>query len=164
MAYVLVTDHEMRGFFERRGREGFAEGAKGVPKVSGFCGHRADTVCNGERPGVALHARLGVHHPPSYWSTRNRSADEHLSVCDQSSVLPVVSGKNYSAITGSALLCVQAIERMRIDRFLVLQYEGNSHTLYRPKRNQRLYKPVATHHLSHGATSAGKPCQTDAQP
>jgi hypothetical protein len=143
MACVPITTGLKRGFFERRGREGFAEGAKGIPKGFGFDGHFFDDFCNGERSEVALYARLGIYRPPSYWSTRNRSFDKHLTVQRVPRRATGIHVTDFAETTGSALPCVQAIERMRIDRFLVLQYEGDSHTLYRPKRHQHSDKQYA---------------------
>jgi hypothetical protein len=47
MVCVLISEGLKRGFFERRGHEGFAEGAKKIPTVF----------------GVVTFARLGVYRP-----------------------------------------------------------------------------------------------------
>jgi hypothetical protein len=143
MVEVSITTDLKRGFFERRGREGFAEGAKGIPKFFGLDGDFFDGRCNGGRSEVALYARLGIYRPPSYWGTRNRSFDKHLTVQRAPWSATRSHVTDFPETTGSALPCVQAIERMRIDRFLVLQYEGDSHTLYRPKRHQHSDKQHA---------------------
>jgi hypothetical protein len=61
----------------------------------------------------------------------------HTQPCrEQHRALLVVSSKYFPATTGSVPKCVQVRERMQIDRFLVLQYEGGLHTL------SRLYETI----------------------
>jgi hypothetical protein len=97
---------------------------------------------------VVAVARLSMHQLPSYWGIRNRSVGACSAVrqkwwCatgSQAQVVQVVqvpAGSFTQQIvfnTSSAPRYVQAVQRMPNDRFLVPQYEGVRHTLYRPQR------------------------------
>lgn len=68
MDFVAITAGFKRGFFERRGREGFAEGAKVGSKVS----------------GLVSYARLGVYHPLCR-PTRNQRLFKPVAIDQHSS-------------------------------------------------------------------------------
>ena len=100
---------------------------------------------------VVAVARLSMHQLPSQLGSRNQSVGACSAVrqkwwcatVSQAQVVQVVqvvqghAGSFTQQIvfnTSSAPRYVQAVQRMPDDRFLVPQYEGVGHTLYRPQR------------------------------
>jgi hypothetical protein len=63
------------------------------------------------------------------------------------SVLPVASCQPVTSLRVARQGGREAGERMQIDRFLVLQYEGDLHTLTRPKPSTIAAQTIATHEV-----------------
>jgi hypothetical protein len=98
------------------------------------------------RASLFTYTRLSLHQLPSYWGTRNRSVGAGSTVLHTwwratGSAAQRFQGKGSRLTqqiafnTASAPRCVQAVQRVPNDRFLVPQYEGVRHTLYRPQRS-----------------------------
>jgi hypothetical protein len=97
----------------------------------------------------ARYARLDVYRPTSWWGTTNRSVDKHPAVQQRPEHATCSFIKNPFVTTRCALPCVQAIERMHIDRFVVLHHEGGGHTLYRQRRARVWFFDASKPNLSN---------------